>query len=108
MTGASGFIGRHICEFLDSQDHEVWELLYKPTEGLGFVFCCELRGEPLPNGLMEGVAGVFHLANVAHTDLKGKKAGLYWQVNVEGTEALLRAAVEATSGACMLAKQVKR
>lgn len=111
VTGAAGFVGRRLSEYLSSHGHEVVALLRGPgicgaaspphplsREGRGEwdrVLYCELGSEPLPVGLMEGVDGVFHLANVAHTDLRGREAERYWQVNVAGTEALLQAAAVA-------------
>lgn len=59
------------------------------------IFCCEIGKDPLPDGLMEGVDGVFHLANVAHTDLTGSDVECYWQVNVMGAKALLQAVADA-------------
>ena len=96
VTGASGFIGRRLSEYLSSQGHEVWALLRQPGEGTWTkTFCCEIGKDPLPDSLLEGVDGVFHLANVAHTDLTGSDVERYWQVNVMGTKALLQAAVDA-------------
>lgn len=99
VTGAAGFIGRGLSEYLSSQGHEVWALLHQPADGpWERAFCCELGIQPLSVGMMEGVDGIFHLANVAHTDLTGKEADRYWQVNVAGTDALLRAAADAGVG----------
>lgn len=96
VTGAAGFIGRRLSEYLSSQGHEIWALLRQPTDGpWSHAFCCELGNQPLPHGLMKGVDGIFHLANVAHTDLAGREAERYWQVNVTGTKSLLNAAADA-------------
>ncbi|MGB0238580.1 MAG: NAD-dependent epimerase/dehydratase family protein [Cycloclasticus sp.] len=96
VSGASGFIGRRLSEYLSSQGHEVWALLRQPGVGpWAKTFYCEIGKDQLPNSLLEGVDGVFHLANVAHTDLTDSDTERYWQVNVMGTKALLQAAVNA-------------
>lgn len=96
VTGAAGFIGRHLCGYLRNRKHEVRALIRRPEEGpWDQAFCCDLGSAPLPDGLMDGVDGIFHLANIAHTDLTGKEAECYWVVNVAGTEDLLTAAANA-------------
>ena len=56
----------------------------------------ELGAGPLPGDLMEGVDAVFHLAGIAHAFPKGGELDpFYWSVNVEGSEALARAAAAA-------------
>ncbi|MGB0320529.1 MAG: NAD-dependent epimerase/dehydratase family protein [Cycloclasticus sp.] len=108
VTGASGFIGHRLTEYLQSQGHEVWALLRCSADGpWNRVFCCDLGTEALPDGLMEGVDGIFHLANVAHTDLTGKQVERYRQVNMVGTEALLRAAAAACVGKFIYFSSVK-
>ncbi len=96
VTGASGFIGRCLCKYLQSQEHEVRALLRRFESGpWDTALCCDLEDQVLPDDLMRGVDGVFHLANVAHSYLMGKEADRYWKVNVDGTAALLQAAADA-------------
>ncbi len=49
--------------------------------------------DSVPDRLLEGVDTVFHLANVAHTNLSLNENYLYEQVNVKGTRDLLDAAI---------------
>lgn len=109
MTGAAGFVGRRLCEYLHSQGHEVVALLRRSAAAGSWhrSFCCELGREALPNGLMEGVDGVFHLANLAHADPADCEADKYWRVNVAGTEALLTAARQAGVGSFIYFSSVK-
>ena len=67
VTGASGFIGSHLCPALAAAGHE-------------------LRAS------VEGCGAVAHLANIAHTD--ASPAELH-RVNVEGTIAQAKAALAA-------------
>jgi len=56
---------------------------------------------------MDSVDSVFHLANVANTDLSGRDSDLYQQVNVKGTEALLKEANECGVGKFVYFSSVK-
>ncbi len=56
---------------------------------------------------MDGVDGVFHLANVAHRRLRGRQADAYWRIDVDGTEALLQAAVKSGVGRFVYFSSVK-
>jgi len=93
VAGATGFIGSRLCAYLESLGHEVWALSrhYQPGPWQNF-FCCDLGEGELPKGIMEGVDGIFHLANIAHARLDPASVFCYQQVNVQGTELLLRAA----------------
>jgi len=96
VTGANGFIGRRLCEYLQSQEHEVRAVLRQFESGpWDTALCCDFEDQVLPDDLMQGVDGVFHLANEAHSYLVGKEVDRYWKVNVAGTAALLRAAGDA-------------
>jgi len=108
VTGAGGFIGSRLCKYLRLKNHEVWALLHRPGEGAwDRAFCCELKFQSLPEGLMESVDGVFHLANITSTDLIGRDSDLYNQVNVKGTVALLKEAVESGVGRFVYFSSVK-
>ncbi len=97
VTGASGFIGRALCRRLQAEGHRVRALLRRTVLGPWSEMAgCDLTGEVLPPGLMDGVDGVFHLAGVAHVqDITGIPDALYRRVNVDATAALLEAAAAA-------------
>ena len=60
------------------------------------LFCCDLGVQSLPEEIMQGVDGVFHLAGVAHAHGLGEDMeSLYWRVNVDSTASLLEAAANA-------------
>lgn len=67
VTGASGFVGRHLVEKLIRRDYEVWAVVRRETEFSSdkvHVVCCELREiDTLPQRI-SGVAGscFYHLA----------------------------------------------
>lgn len=98
VTGATGFIGRRLCERLSADGARVRALLRRAEEGGSWLETAigELGEGPLPEGLMDGVDTVFHLAGIAHAFPKGSELDpLYHTVNSEGSEALARAAAAA-------------
>jgi nucleoside-diphosphate-sugar epimerase len=97
VTGAAGFVGIALCRRLRADGHRVRALLRQPADGpWDDALRCDLGIDPLPTGLMDGVDGVFHLANIAHVqDIAGIPDTVYERVNVAGTAALLDAAVAA-------------
>lgn len=97
VTGATGFIGQALCTALKARGASVRALARRPTSGpWDECLRCDLAKEPLPEGLMRGIDGVFHLAGIAHVqDIAGIPDALYQRVNVDATRALLDAAVDA-------------
>ena len=103
VTGASGFIGAPLCERLKADGFRVRVLLrrrlpdQRPTPW-DEAFIGELSDPPA--GLMGGVDAIYHLAGIAHAfpssvEQRNQLDPLYWSVNVEGSEALARAALAA-------------
>ncbi|MCK5892448.1 MAG: NAD-dependent epimerase/dehydratase family protein [Aeromicrobium sp.] len=91
VTGASGFIGRHLIERFAADGHETWgvDLVADPARGVvaGNV------GEPDGwRDQLEGVDVVVHTAAIVSNSPSLDQA---WQVNVVGTRHVLDAAVAA-------------
>lgn len=101
VTGASGFIGSHLCPALKQAGYRVLALT-RPDGGATSVAAdaTELRSCPLQeSSLCDAFAGasvVFHLAGIAHTGVRDKT--LLRQVNVDATREVLRAAQSAKVG----------
>jgi nucleoside-diphosphate-sugar epimerase len=104
VTGATGFIGRHLVSALTEAGASVSVLARSPESGederiwpgrdVRFVRGDLLRHSSIP-GTCEGVSTVFHLAGYAHAeDANDVRADeTHWKVTVEGTRALLRESV---------------
>lgn len=94
VTGASGFIGRHLCRRLRDNGFHVRALMRRPVEGpWDAAVRLELGKQAIPPDLLAGVDCIFHLAGKAHAVAEGAGAEEEYQIaNVVSTHDLLRAA----------------
>jgi len=94
VTGASGFIGSHLCSYLRQHGWSVRGLSRSGIvpDGIEAV-ACDLADTPVPEEMIRGVDVVFHLAGKAHA-LSGSwlDEEEYFPVNVKATRWLLNAA----------------
>jgi hypothetical protein len=92
VTGAGGFVGRHLCRRLRAAGHRVRGLVRRPDAGLAALGVETVIGDiATPGAWQEAVAGadyVVHCAANAAFDAKPAAAA----VNVTGTNHLLDAA----------------
>jgi len=94
VTGANGFIGNCLVAHLLERGVGVVGLGRRSVQASPVpMISLNLGYDEIPANLLVNVRCVFHLANVAHTELDAAQAGVYYQVNVEGTRSLLDAAV---------------
>ena len=109
VTGATGFIGRALCARLSAEGHHVRALARRAVDGpWSEVFCCDLAVDALPDGLTDGIDGIFHLAGIAHAqDQSAVPDSLYRRVNLDATEALLDAAVASGVGRFVYFSSIK-
>jgi UDP-glucose 4-epimerase len=97
VSGASGFIGRALCNFLLAQGCRVRALLRRKSDGPWHeAVLCNLGFDSLPAESMGGIDTVFHLAGVVHA-MQGDEGERppYDTVNVGGSEAIAAAAAAA-------------
>ncbi len=94
LTGATGFLGGHMAEALVKEGYQVAAMIRKSSdtallESLGV----ELREGHLdrPESLLEAVRGVDAVIHLAAYYTFSGKWEMYKRINIEGTEALLRA-----------------
>jgi nucleoside-diphosphate-sugar epimerase len=96
LTGATGFIGRHLLAGLTRRGYRVRVLLRRPTEPLPAASAV-IGDLAAPRHLGEALAGVdavVHSAGLAHA-MSGRPEDDYRAINTEGTVALARAATRA-------------
>lgn len=97
VTGSTGFIGAHLCRALAARGDEV-RAFHRPTSRLTLLedlpvehFTGDLGQPETIRAAMQGVQVVFHAA----AQLGGHEPGRMYTVTVEGTRAVMRAALEA-------------
>jgi len=93
VTGASGFIGRHLCRLLVRRGHAVLALVRRTSargdlaeSGVRFAHGDLSTGEGLDGAVVEA-DWIFHLAGLT----KARSEAEFHQVNARGTERLLDA-----------------
>jgi UDP-glucose 4-epimerase len=97
LTGATGFIGRHLLKELPKRGYRIRVLLRRPTmlppEATGAVVGDLAAPRNMSNALA-GVQAVIHSAGLAH-GMSGLPEDDYRAINTEATVALARAAARA-------------
>ena len=95
VTGASGFIGRALCDVLAASGRRVRKAVRMPAPGFpGAVAVGDIGIDTDWRAALEGVSGVVHLAARTHV-LRGTAPdplAEYRRINVSGTERLARSA----------------
>lgn len=97
LTGATGFVGRHLLADLRAQGHRVRVLLRRPTDGAGEADSAIIGDLARPVNMaraLEGVDAIVHSAGIAHA-MSGRPEDDYRAINVEATLALARAGAKA-------------
>jgi nucleoside-diphosphate-sugar epimerase len=96
VTGASGFVGRYLCQLLLRQGHQVLRVQRQAASGADVLVLAELAGIESRTDALVGCDAVIHLAGLAHVTEAGAQAGLpYREVNALATAAVGRAALAA-------------
>ncbi|WP_020484316.1 NAD-dependent epimerase/dehydratase family protein [Methylomonas sp. MK1] len=95
VTGASGFIGQHLCQALKNQGYVVRTCSRAGHDPDNIALDLAEPGA-CPPELCAGIDVIFHLAGKAHALAESRQdAAEYRQVNTEGTRKLLKAAQQA-------------
>ena len=110
VTGASGFIGRHLCVALRHCGAHVRAVIHHGGEEGPWheSVRVDLGHEGLPPRVCDGVDAVFHLAGKAHavSEYRSDPAD-YRRINVDGTRRVLDAAASAGVQRVIFASSVK-
>ncbi len=109
VTGASGFIGRRLCEALRTGARVRAVVRRDGVDGpWDEVVRADLARDELPRGACDGAVAVFHFAGKAHalSERRGDDDE-YQRVNVDGTRRVLEAAARAGVARVVFASSVK-
>ena len=97
VTGAAGFVGRHLSQQLLSSGYRVKTLLHSADQARSLSPKLEHLSGDLSSisdlgASCEGVDVIIHLAGITHANNASKK--VLQDVNVEGTRNILQAAIK--------------
>lgn len=103
VTGASGYVGRHVCQSLSKAHFRVIPIVRQPSNQCAdyFEFCDEPRisgdiaGKVDWTSVLQDVDVVIHSAGlIEHKDTHIEKHSMYYKVNVEATYQVAKAAMK--------------
>ncbi|WP_019904920.1 NAD-dependent epimerase/dehydratase family protein [Methylobacterium sp. 77] len=100
LTGATGFIGRHLLRSLSAQGYRVRVLLRRPVEvpeGASGAVVGDLSRPMNMSAALAGVDAIVHSAGLAHA-MSGTPEDDYRSSNIEATRRLAEAAAKARIG----------
>lgn len=113
VTGANGFIGRHLCESFARDGVSVRAITRSPSgfphAGIENVFAADLLDRDALRAALAGASAVVHLAARVHSKPEGRRdpASECRRVNVNGTALLLAESVTAGVKSFVFASSVK-
>ncbi|URQ68453.1 NAD-dependent epimerase/dehydratase family protein [SAR86 cluster bacterium] len=92
VTGATGFIGKRLCDLLIKEGHLVRVITRSSTDFHDSVLC-DMENDDIPSEAIDDIEVIFHLAGYAH-DLSNKSDNKekYMSINVDVTMKLARLA----------------
>ena len=91
ITGANGFIGSHLCRYLEENGYRLRRCFRTPSLDVGEndVVTGDINALTYWIDALDGIDTVIHLAGEAHnTNKKGYNAPKFMKVNYEGTQKL--------------------
>src|SRR3712207_856370 len=97
LTGATGFIGRHLLRELPKQGYRIRVLLRRPAEVPPEASSAVVGDIAAPQNMaaaLRGVDAIIHSAGLAHA-MSGRPEDDYRAINTEATLGLARAAERA-------------
>jgi UDP-glucose 4-epimerase len=95
VTGASGFIGRHVAPALAREGWAVRRALRAPSGSDDEVLIDSIGPATNWRAALVGVDAVVHLAARVHHQKEEREVGLYRNINIDGTVHLARCAANA-------------
>lgn len=94
VTGATGFIGHHLLQYLSRKQYQIRALIRNPNVTLLPIetFVADITKPESLFGACEGINTIFHLAGFAHAEDRQENAHHHHSINFLGTKHLLEEA----------------
>ncbi len=92
ITGAEGFVGQHLAQYLSSQNYEVSGIYFVPPQkSIGELYQCDIRNRAELLNILKKVSpdAIFHLAGQSSVSQAEKKLSDTLAINTQGTLNLL-------------------
>lgn len=87
ITGSSGYIGQHLCQFLNNKNFEIHGLdIKKNNKNIDYFYHADIRNKILPSIEFDTVIHLAALVNVGESVINPIE---YYDVNFNGTKNLL-------------------
>jgi len=94
ITGANGFIGLRLLEYIKNMDFDIRILSRYPSDCYDSI-CCDFLKNRVPKNALESIHTVFHLAGFAHDFRSSSEVNsVYQAINVDATIQLAELAVK--------------
>ena len=93
LTGASGFIGKRLLDYLESINVYPRVVLNKSDLDYKNKVFLDLSKDKIKNDIFNEIDSVIHLAGQAH-DVSGRNSSSYQQLNIKGSLKLAEASIE--------------
>ena len=88
VTGATGFVGKRVCNMLLQNNHKIRIISRTPSTEFDDVIVSDLSVDPINKNIFDNVSTVIHLAGYAHdVKSKGNKED-YLKLNVQASKKL--------------------
>lgn len=90
VTGATGYIGSHVCKILNERGHKVWGVDINPNQNDVSKYCTKfIEGDIIDLKRLGKFDAVVHLAGLISVEESTKKPSIYYYNNFCGTGQII-------------------
>ena len=88
LTGATGFLGKRVCNMLLQKNHKIRVVSRNYSIQFDDLVIADLAKDSIEETIFSDVTSVIHLAGLAHDLKKNRNKENYFKLNVDGTKKL--------------------
>ena len=94
VTGATGFLGKRVCNMLLQKNHKIRVISRNPSIKFDDLVIADLARDSIEETIFSDVTSVIHLAGLKSVKNSFDNPLLHWDVNVRGSIALFNAMIK--------------